>query len=248
MPAMYPADHWLSDVEDADSPIIVLRTGYLRLLRYAADGRRLITGIAGPGAIVGEIPPGRGRYGVETITDVSLCTFDCHAFEHLLRDDAEVLRCFRTERGRNLAALRQHIWMRGLQTPEQRLAAFLVQACGMLPYQPIPRGGGVLTLDIPRADIADLISTTRETISRLTRRWLDQGLIAIPDSRHLVLRDRARLALRGGLDPGALCDEPDCPPDVVPPPQAPPQARLHARPGAPRGATPACRPARLHYL
>lgn len=218
IPAVHRADHWFRD-RDRPGGVMVVREGYLRLLRYSADGRRLITGIAGPGAIVVETPPGPGRTGGESVTDVSLCTFEHGSFERLLHEDTEFLRGFRAERSRCLAALRQHIWMRGLQSPGQRLAALIVQACGMLPYQPLPGGGGVLTLDIPRADIADLIGTTRETVSRLAHRWQDEGLITISDNQHLILRDRAALARRGGLDPAGQLWATDLPPDVLPPPR-----------------------------
>ncbi len=216
LPAVHGSDHWLWDPEDGSGPVTVLRRGYLRLLRYSVDGRRLITGIAGPGAVIGEILPRRGRYEVECATEVSLCTFARAPFEHLAAEEGALRRAIRRERGRALDALHGHIWMRGLQTPEERLAVFLVRACEMLPFQRLPSGGGVLALVVPRADIADLIGTTRETISRLTHRWQDEGLMSIPDGTHLVIHDPDGLARRGGLGPRG--SEKDLPPDAAPEP------------------------------
>ncbi|WP_158243093.1 Crp/Fnr family transcriptional regulator [Acidimangrovimonas sediminis] len=200
-PATHTAEHWLWDLDGEGRFVTVVRAGYLRLLRYSSGGRRLVLGIAGPGAMVGEILPHRGRYGVECATDVTLCTFGRAALERLEHEDAGFRRTLHAERRRALGALQDHIWMRGLQTPEERLASFLSRATQMLPYQTLPDGGGVLTLEIPRADIADLVGTSRETISRITHRWQDEGLIAIPDGGHLVIRDPAQLARRGGLSP-----------------------------------------------
>lgn len=231
------ADHWLWDIESGGEQVTVVRKGYLRLLRYSLDGRRLLTGIAGPGAVVGEVLSRRGRYGVECATDVSLCTFGRTAFRQLEQEDTDFRRALYAERSRSLEALHRHIWTRGLQTPEERLAAFLVQSCAMLPYQPLPGGGGVLTLEIPRVDIADLIGTTRETISRLTHRWQDEGLVTIPDAAHLILHDPALLARRGGLNPALLAPGPGAlPPDVIP------------APVDRQGPAPAPRPAQQHYL
>ncbi len=200
VPVTQAADHWFWDEESVPRFVGLVRHGFLRMLRYSADGRRMITGIAGPGGIVGEMTSGRRGYGLETSTPVSMCTIDLSTFKQLMAEEPQLRRVVHAEQARCLDVLRRHIWSRGIQTPEERLSAFLNQACDALPNEPLPGGGEKLTLDIPRADIADLIGTTRETISRITRQWQAKGLIDIPDARHFIIHDRDKLAEKGGLD------------------------------------------------
>ncbi|WP_158243201.1 Crp/Fnr family transcriptional regulator [Acidimangrovimonas sediminis] len=199
MPAIQRPNHWFWEAGGDDRFVAVVRSGYLRLLQYSPEGRRMITGIAGPGAIVGEVMKGRGRYGLESSTEVSLCTFDRAEFDRIRREEPSFRRAVYAERSRALEALYLHIWARGLQKPEERLADFLLRAREILPYQPLPHGGGVLTLIVPRADIADLIGTSRETISRLTHLWQADGMIRMPDPQHLVIIDVKQLAQVAGL-------------------------------------------------
>ena len=72
-----------------------------------------------------------------------------------------------------------------------------------MPWEPLPGGGGVLDLDLPRADIADLLGTTIESISRISRKFHREGLIRIVDPRRFAIPDLARLARRGSLAPPA---------------------------------------------
>lgn len=198
-PVTQTADHWYWDEESVPHFVGVVREGFLRMLRYSADGRRRISGIAGPGSIVGEATSGRRGYGLETSTQVSMCIVERSAFRRLMDEEPEFRRSLRAEQDRLLDVLRRHIWSRGIQTPEERLSAFLSQACETLPCEPLADGRWILAVDIPRADIADLLGTTRETISRITRQWQAQGLIDIPDARHFLIRDPDGLAEMGGV-------------------------------------------------
>ena len=64
-----------------------------------------------------------------------------------------------------------------------RLAHYLIR---------IPSGteGGHMVVDLPmsKKDLAGYLSITPETLSRLLRRWVDRGVIAM-DRRHLTILD-----------------------------------------------------------
>ena len=64
VPADFAADHWFWDEESAPRFVGVVRHGYLRMLRYSASGQRIITGIIGPGGLVGGISGGRRGNGL----------------------------------------------------------------------------------------------------------------------------------------------------------------------------------------
>ena len=66
-----------------------------------------------------------------------------------------------------------------------------------MPYTPLPEGGGLLTVELPRADIADLLGITVETISRVTRRLEAEGIIRIRTAQSFEIPDLGRLVRIG---------------------------------------------------
>lgn len=82
------------------------------------------------------------------------------------------------------AALRVH-------SVDRRFAQFLLEAARWIGAE---RGGGlVLTLPMSRTDIASYLGLRSETLSRVIRRWREQGLIELERSRRLLVRDVRRL-------------------------------------------------------
>ncbi|WP_118138719.1 Crp/Fnr family transcriptional regulator [Oceanicella sp. SM1341] len=207
-PGSFAAGHSFWQEDGQASFVAVLRSGYLRMLRYSAEGRREIVGLAGPGALVGEAEGGHGGYALEAVTGASLCRVERSRFRELMAADRELRRGVCLRYAERLEALRRHIWSRGLLTPEERLCGFLVLASAFLPYQPLAGGGGVLTIEFRRADIADLLGTTKETVSRSLQHLQAQGLIRLRDARHVLIPEPARLARRGGLDGAAPAGAP----------------------------------------
>lgn len=198
--ATYPSNHTLWEQEEQPSVVSILRKGILRVQRYSTDGDRQIVAMVYPGEMVGADGEMHTGYGVDACTDVSLCYIERATFRRLLKEEHDLRRAILREYTERLDATRHQIWSFGLQSPEERLCAFLIHACSVMPYQPLPDGSGVLTVQIPRADIADLLGTTKESISRLTHRLQRLGLIDIRDPKHLLLRDLDRLAEMGSVD------------------------------------------------
>lgn len=195
----YRANHCFWDEDSRPGFIGIVHTGYLRIVRYSLDGRRQITALVGPGETVGEgIHEGVG-YALEAATATTLCRFERPAFERLMTEESELRRAVYREYADRLEKLRRLAWMLALQSPEERLCTFLSNTHGAMPWQPLPGGGGVLTVEIPRADVADLLGTTKEQISRVTHRLAAAGLIEIRDPRHFLIPDVARLRQAGGL-------------------------------------------------
>lgn len=190
----YSADHSFSNHGDGQRPVSVLKTGFLRLLRYSIDGQRQIISIVAPGELSGMAIENRDGYEFETVTPVSLCQINRGAFERLMGEEPELRRAVCRQYSERLEAVRQNTWSIGMLSTEERLRGFLVQATRIMPYQPLPDGGGVLTLTIPRADIADLLGTTKATISRLSHRLARDGLVEIRSPRHFLIPNLDLLA------------------------------------------------------
>lgn len=65
--------------------------------------------------------------------------------------------------------------------------------------------GGPFTFDLPltRGEIAELLGLTIETVSRQLTQLKTDGLIALPSSRAVTIRDRQGLAARAEAAPAA---------------------------------------------
>jgi CRP/FNR family transcriptional regulator len=73
-----------------------------------------------------------------------------------------------------------------------------------MPFEPDGERGGRLTIRLPRPDIADLLATSVESISRISQKLAAEGLIAIISPGLFHIPDVQRLAQRGCLnDPAA---------------------------------------------
>lgn len=177
-----------------------VRSGILRLQRHAYDGRRQILSLFLPGEIVGVEGEFREGVSVETATKSSLCRIERHKFNRMV-DQNEVLRAelFRQKQDQ-LDRLHWLTWSLGALSAEERLCAFLALSSKFMPYRPLPDGTSMLSICLPRKDIADLLGTTVESISRIVHKLSDTGVIQIKDPVHFRVRDLNRLIQIGRID------------------------------------------------
>lgn len=177
-----------------------IRSGILRLQRHAFDGRRQILSLFLPGEIVGFEGEFRDGVSVETAAQSGLCRIDRRRFDMMVdQDDTLRAELFRQKQDQ-LDRLYWLTWSLGALRPDERLCAFLALASKFMPYQPLPEGTGVLSVFMPRRDIADLLGTTVETISRIVHKLSETGVIEIRDPAHFRFLDLAKLITLGQID------------------------------------------------
>ncbi|TNE83603.1 Crp/Fnr family transcriptional regulator [Thioclava sp. L04-15] len=193
-----PANARVCDAERGCSHFHLVQSGYLRMQSHSMAGRRQILGMARPGESIGPPRGGIGVYEVEAATPVRLCRFDRQTFELLLFDEPELRRALFQQSQIWLEKTRRLTWLLGALGSNARLRAILLLARDWLPWRPLEDGTGVLSLELPRQDIADYLATTQETVSRLLHQFQDEGLIEIINPRKIRLIDFERLA--EGLD------------------------------------------------
>lgn len=177
-----------------------LRSGILRLQRHSYDGRRQILSLFLPGEIVGLEGNFSEGVSVETTTQSGLCRIDRRGFE-LIVDQNDTLRAelFRQKQDQ-LDRLHWLTWSLGALGPEERLGAFLAMSSKCMPYQPLPDGTGILSMQLPRKDIADLLGTTVETICRSVHKLHETGIIEIRGPAHFRFLDLPGLIALGQID------------------------------------------------
>jgi CRP/FNR family nitrogen fixation transcriptional regulator len=85
--------------------------------------------------------------------------------------------------GEQLASAREHALVLGRKGAGERVAAFLLQLANRFVAK------SELDLPMSRADIADYLGLTIETVSRAFSEFERQAAISLPSSRHVVMRD-----------------------------------------------------------
>lgn len=240
----YKANQIIWDGEDPPRFVGIVMSGCLRMQRYGIQGRRQIVGLFRLGDVIGGLARAPRDHSIAAATDASFCRVDRHVFQRLIEQDRGLQRAVYDQQAAKLEELRRLTGSLGGLTAAERLTAFLASATTCMPCQPQADSSLILTVDLPRADIADLLGTSVETISRISRRLEAEGVIEIISPRHFRIADLMSLVRLGCLErsfdrmPGAL------PPQMTKP-RMPDQISPAHRPGlAPERAAPA-RPARL---
>lgn len=177
-----------------------IRSGILRLQRFAYDGRRHILSLFLPGEIVGFEEEFREGVSVETVTQSGLCRIDRRAFDTILNSNDELCTELFRQKQDQLDRLHWLTWSLGALSPDERFAAFLALSTRFMPCEPLPDGTMILSMQLPRADIADLLGTTVETICRINRKLSESGIIEIKDPSHFRILDLKQLTALGQID------------------------------------------------
>lgn len=185
---------WREDMIDPPAGLLV--SGILRYERHDAEGRRQILNLLLPGDVV--LPARLARAGctLATATPATLCRVPGATLARLGRENAEVRNAIYRSSATQLERMRWLTWAILALRPAERICAFLDFATGVLPCQPLPDGTCILSVTLARRDIADLLSTSVETLCRMLKALEHEGLIRLRTPSHIQLLDRAELAAR----------------------------------------------------
>ncbi|UFN47070.1 Crp/Fnr family transcriptional regulator [Roseomonas sp. OT10] len=172
-----------------------LLSGVLKLSAATADGREQIVGLLYPADFVGRPYAEAAEHTVTALTDAELCVFPRKPFEAALEDHVRMERLLLR---RTLAALdeaRARMLLLGRKTAEEKVASFLLDMAQHLGGAGGRAGGahepGAVSFELPvtRAQIADVLGLTIETVSRQMTRLKRAGLIDLPSGRMVTIRN-----------------------------------------------------------
>ena len=171
--------------------VFTVTSGALRRIRVLADGRRLVAGFLMPGDFIGFSGASHYRHSIEAITDSVLCSIAQADMRELCERNVGLEHELLERACIELDATRNNLMALARMTPLERLAGFLVDMAARHRRQGLP--GNILVLPMTRADIADYLGLTVETVSRSFTRLRQEGLIAASDPQHIELLDAERL-------------------------------------------------------
>jgi CRP/FNR family transcriptional regulator len=187
--------------------------GVLKMQKTQPDGRQQIVGLLVPTDMFGRVFTGTSDFAIEAATDVTLCCFDKRRFEALLLEHPRLEHQVMLSILDELDAARDWITLLGAQTVAQKLASFLLTLCRRWPAI----GCGLspdhrhieINVPITRADMAQYLGTTVETISRTVQSLARAGLIeVVTPTKFRVLDLEGVIAASGNedFDPATILD------------------------------------------
>ena len=203
----YLADDCVARLGDRRDRLVYLQSGILRLVRGQADGRRHIATFLFPGDLVGfGERDATWQLDVEAVTPATLALLKPSLPDG--RQDALYRWLFEVARAQARRAER-HTAVLAMPSPIDRLAAFLLDLEGAhhrsatAQQETAVLTTGIDAIEIPmrRADIADYLALTIETVSRSFGRLVEAGAIRLPQPKRVLILDRLRLEQFAGQAP-----------------------------------------------
>lgn len=174
---------------DRFGAIFATRSGTVKTRLVDVDGRELVLGFHLPGEMVGldAIHPDAYPCDAIALDVVEVCRFSFPALATLAARLPQVQK----ELFRRLSKDIGHAAvLAGDYSADERLAAFLVDLGRRFSARGFPPD--TLHLAMSRGDIANYLRLAAETISRVLRRFQDQGLIRV-DGREVAITNPAQL-------------------------------------------------------
>lgn len=193
----------MSDDEPSDFVANIV-SGTVKLIKIMSDGRQQIVGLQFPPDFLGRAYKASNPYFAEAATDVELCSFPRKEFEKMLKEYPDLeMRLFQNTLD-ELDSAREWMLLLGRKTAREKIASFL----SLLAKRAVNIGCShsfaseaiSFTLPLTRADIADYLGLTIETVSRQITHLKTQGLIEVTSTRQIIVPNPNALAELGGLD------------------------------------------------
>jgi CRP/FNR family transcriptional regulator, anaerobic regulatory protein len=171
--------------------------GVLKISMGMPDGREQIVGVVFPSDFIGR-PFGKASpYSITALTDAELCIFTRSAFDKFAREHPELEHKLLRRTLDELDRAREWMLLLGKKSAGERIATLLLEMSTRLGEQGCHadlRALNRFDLPLDRQQIGDLLGLTIETVSRQLTKLKGEGLIDLPDRKHVIINDRLRLS------------------------------------------------------
>lgn len=162
-------------------------TGCARTVKLMEDGRRQLGEFFFAGDLFGWEALDQHDFGVEAVTPVTLLRYSRGSLYALADRDRILARRLREITARQLRAGRERLVLLGRKTASERIASFLLEMAERIS----PDGGSLIELPMSRADMADYLGLTIETVCRGLTQLRRHGVITVERSKVVILNRNA---------------------------------------------------------
>jgi CRP/FNR family transcriptional regulator, nitrogen fixation regulation protein len=185
----YERDSEIFAEDDEAEYIYRVVRGAVRLSKLMSDGRRQIGAFYLPGDVFGLEAEDHYAFSAESIGDAEILLVKRSVLVAEAVTDPAMARQLWVQTVDHLRQAQAHMLLLGRKNAQERVAAFLMEMAERL------HSAGSVELPMSRQDIADYLGLTIETVSRTLTQLERNGVIGIPVSRLIVLRNRPALEI-----------------------------------------------------
>ncbi len=193
----------ISDEQPADFFANII-SGVVKLTKTMPDGRQQIVGLLFAPDFLGRAYSTHSSSFAEASTDVDLCCFPHDSFERILKEFPDLEHRLFEHTLDELDSAREWMLLLGRKTAEEKVASLLFMiakrstqvGCACIPADTSPK----FELPLTRADMADYLGLTIETVSRQITRLKTKNIIRLTDNRHFEVPELYALAEVAGQE------------------------------------------------
>jgi CRP/FNR family transcriptional regulator, anaerobic regulatory protein len=169
-------------------------SGVVKLSKLTADGRQQLVGLQFAPDFLGRPFARQSEVSAEAATDVRVCSFPASVLDTFIRRNPGLEHRLHEQALRELEEARDWMLTLGRKTAAEKVASFLYLIANHSNPE-TEKASGPLRFDIPlkRADIADFLGLTIETVSRQLTKLRFAGVISIINNRTVEVPDLSRL-------------------------------------------------------
>ncbi|MBN1827371.1 MAG: Crp/Fnr family transcriptional regulator [Candidatus Eisenbacteria bacterium] len=184
---LYHAGEILFNEGNEPREVFFLREGRIKISKSGLHGEEVMLRLLGPGAIIGYRPLLAGEPYAATAEAVEpslVCSIAAQRFIGLIRGFPDLALRILEELARELRVSEEELLIRTLEPVPRRAARLILW---FLDSRPEGAGPPQFTVPVPRADLAGMIGTAPETLSRTLQDFTRAGLLEVEGRRFRVL-------------------------------------------------------------
>lgn len=189
----------IGDSTDIHSYANVMR-GVVKLSKTLEDGRQQVVGLQFAPDFLGRLYGSENTINAEAASDVELCRIPKPALEQLVAGNQALEHRLMQQTLHELDEARDWMVTLGRKTAAEKLASFLYMIAIHIEPELVNDDAGSTEFNLPlsRADIADFLGLTIETVSRQMTRLRQAGVIIVTNNRQITVCDLVRLKSASG--------------------------------------------------
>jgi len=173
--------------------LFLIRSGNVKVYKLSSDGKEKILRIFGPDDFFAELPlldGGKYPASAETLSDCTLLCLSREDFLKTLSANPTIMKKIYEVVGERLRHFTTMVTDLTLKDASCRLAGFLLD----MAEKKDPFSSKVIRfpMELTHQDIASIIGTARETVSRTLMQFQREGMIEIKE-RYITILDKERL-------------------------------------------------------
>lgn len=157
--------------------------GRVKIFRTSPSGKEHILHVFGSGEVFGEVPVFEGTTFPASAQAIEPCEalfVPRDGFRKILREDPDMAMKMMAMLSQRLRILVNKIDDLSLKEAPSRVAAYLLLLCSS-------QEANTFKLDLPKGQIAFYLGTIQETLSRIFKRFTEQGIIDIQGKEITIL-------------------------------------------------------------